>query len=107
MILRRWQVANAAGFVIRQIQEMEIDVVEVDLGADFITWARIFSLAKLVKEILKEIQQRWEAEILIEPEKVRRSGVIPLNGMTRLVAASSMVLPHLDGIFLISFFGVI
>ena len=82
-----------AGFAIRQIEEMEVDVMEADSADKLIEWTRIFGLSRLLKDLPEEIQQAWEAQMLIEAEGLRRNGVIRLNGMTRIVVASTAGYP--------------
>ncbi len=52
----------ASGFAIRQIEEIEVDVMEADSGGELVEWTRIFGLSRLLKAHPEEIQQAWEAE---------------------------------------------
>ena len=79
-----------AGFVVRHVEEKTIPVMRADTAADLVTWTFLFVVGRILTNLPLEIEQAWEAEMLLEANQLLRSGPIMLTGTTRIVLAQSI-----------------
>jgi ubiquinone/menaquinone biosynthesis C-methylase UbiE len=79
----------AAGFTVEHVEELEVDVMEAETGAELVAWTRAFGLTRLLNDLPEELQEAWEADLVRETEPLRRNGHLRLGGVTRVVVARS------------------
>jgi hypothetical protein len=78
---------DQAGFRVRNVEELEVPVMEAKTADEVITWARAFGLTRLLNDLPEQTQNRWEEDFATEVEGLRRDGLIQLGGVTRIVVA--------------------
>jgi SAM-dependent methyltransferase len=76
-----------ARLAVEHVEEMEVDVMEAETGAELVAWARAFGLARLVDDLPAPTQRAWEADLVEAAEPLRRGGVFRLGGVSRVVVA--------------------
>src|SRR5207249_11153897 len=54
---------TAAGLTIKHVEEMDVDVMEAETGADVVAWTRAFGLTRLLNDLPEETQRAWENEL--------------------------------------------
>ena len=78
-----------AGFVVQRVEELTIPVMRADTAREFVTWCRLFVVGRILMNLPIEIEQAWEAKMLVEANRLLRDGPIMLTGTTRIVLARS------------------
>ncbi len=78
---------RSSGFVVDDVEEIQVPVVEAKTTDELIAWVRAFGLTLLLNDLSKTLQLAWEADFAREVEDLRHDGLLALGGLTRIVVA--------------------
>jgi ubiquinone/menaquinone biosynthesis C-methylase UbiE len=79
---------TAAGFVLEQVEELQVDVMEATDAPALVTWACAFGLKRLLQGLPESTRQRWAHDFVeLAAPFCRREGY-RLGGITRIVVAT-------------------
>lgn len=72
-----------AGFHVEHTEELQVDVMEAQTGAELIAWTRAFGMAQLLDGLPAATRTAWE-------EELARAAPCRLGGVTRVVVARTL-----------------